>query len=124
MEYPTGVVALRSLDLVVADGEAVALTGESGSGKSTVVRAVLGLLPRGTRVSGQILVGGHDMTTATSRQLRRLRGTAVGYVAQDPYGACDPVWTVGHHVAEAWHAHRRRLPRGEVGRRLTALGIP
>ncbi|MEH1128451.1 ABC transporter ATP-binding protein [Micromonospora sp. CPCC 206061] len=123
VRYPNGVVAVRGLDLHVAEGEAVALVGDSGSGKSTVVRAVLGLLPPGTIRSGRVWVGGRDVTAASGRELRRLRGTGVGYVAQDPYGACDPVWTVGHHVAEAWYAHRLRPTHGVVARRLADLGV-
>jgi peptide/nickel transport system ATP-binding protein len=104
--------ALHDVDLTVADGEVVALIGESGSGKSTLLDAVLGVLPPSAAVSGTIRPGG----------LRR--GIEIGYVAQDPFGSCDPVWTVGHHVAEAWRVHGQRPPRGHIARRLATLGIP
>jgi peptide/nickel transport system ATP-binding protein len=105
------VAALRDVDLSVADGEVVALIGESGSGKSTLLDAVLGVLPPSASVSGTIRPDGMR------------RGIEVGYVAQDPFGSCDPVWPVGHHVAEAWRAHRQRPPRGHIARRLAALGV-
>jgi peptide/nickel transport system ATP-binding protein len=105
-------VALHDVDLTVADGEVVALIGESGSGKSTLLDAVLGVLPPSAAVSGAIRPGG----------LRR--GIEIGYVAQDPFGSCDPVWTVGHHVAEAWRVHGQRPSRGHIARRLATLGIP
>jgi peptide/nickel transport system ATP-binding protein len=105
------VVALHDVDLTVADGEVVALIGESGSGKSTLLDAVLGVLPPSATVSGTIRPTG----------LRR--GVEIGYVAQDPFGSCDPVWPVGHHVAQAWRVHGLRPPRGHIARRLTALGV-
>ena len=105
------VAALHEVDLRVADGEVVALIGESGSGKSTLLDAVLGVLPPSAAVSGTIRPAG----------LRR--GIEIGYVAQDPFGSCDPVWSVRHHVAEAWRVHGQRPPRGHIARRLAALGV-
>jgi peptide/nickel transport system ATP-binding protein len=107
--YATGTPALQGVSLTVEPGGVVGVVGESGSGKSTLIRALLGLLPRDARVTGEVL---------SAR-----RGIEVGYVGQDPYAAADPVWSVGHHVAEAWRAVRRRPPRGEIARRLSAFGI-
>jgi peptide/nickel transport system ATP-binding protein len=105
------VTALHDVDLTVAEGEVVALIGESGSGKSTLLDAVLGVLPPSAAVSGTVRPGGMR------------RGVEIGYVAQDPFGSCDPVWPVGHHVAEAWRVHGQRPPRGHIARRLAALGV-
>jgi peptide/nickel transport system ATP-binding protein len=115
--------ALHDVDLAVADGEVVALIGESGSGKSTLLDAVLGLLPPSAAMSGAIRLGGRDLHSAPSGALRRLRGTEIGYLAQDPFGSCDPVWPVAHHVAEAWYSHGQRPPPGRVAQRLEALGV-
>ncbi|GAB3481006.1 ABC transporter ATP-binding protein [Amycolatopsis cihanbeyliensis] len=124
VRYAAGTTALHEVDLRVEQGECVGLVGESGCGKTTLVRAVLGLLPPGTGISGVVSVAGRDVLGAPRAELRALRGRVLGYVGQDPYSACDPLRTVGHHVAEAWLAHRMRPGRAEVAERLGALGIP
>ncbi|MGH8931120.1 MAG: ABC transporter ATP-binding protein [Egibacteraceae bacterium] len=124
VRYRGGAWAARDIDLVAGGGEVLALVGESGCGKTTIIKAVLGLLPPGATVTGSIRISGAEMVGAPGRVLRRLRGPLVGYVGQNPFAACDPLRTVGHHVAEAWTAHRLRPPAGEVPARLGALGIP
>lgn len=121
--YGNGAEAVRGLTLAVGEGECLALVGESGCGKTTVALTILGLLPRRARVSGSVRVRDTQIVGASSRVLRDLRGTEVGYVAQDPYAACDPLRRVGHHVGEAWTAKGMRPPNGEVAARLTSLGI-
>ncbi|SDS56103.1 ABC transporter ATP-binding protein [Jiangella sp. DSM 45060] len=121
--YANGARAVRELSLDLGDGECLALVGESGCGKTTVARALLGLLPRRTRVAGSVRIRGTEVVGASSRRLRRLRGTDVAYVAQDPYAACDPLRTVAHHVEEGWRAKGQRPPDGQVTARLAELGI-
>jgi peptide/nickel transport system ATP-binding protein len=85
---------------------------------------VLGLLPRGTRVSGSLRVAGEDMVNASAARLRNMRGLVAGYVSQDPFGAFNPLLRVGRSVAEAWHAHGIRPRAGAVAEALERLGIP
>ncbi|SFP00256.1 peptide/nickel transport system ATP-binding protein [Amycolatopsis arida] len=124
VRYATGTLALSDVDLRVEPGECVALVGESGCGKTTLARAVLGLLPARAAATGAVRVAGRGVLGAPAARLRELRGRLVGYVGQDPFAACDPLRTVGHHVAEAWRAHGLAPPPGEVVRRLAALDVP
>ncbi|MFB9903366.1 ABC transporter ATP-binding protein [Allokutzneria oryzae] len=112
---------VRGVSLALEAGETVALVGESGSGKSTLLRAVLGTLPRSASVSGVVELSGRNLVTLPEKELREIRGRSIGYVAQDPFGSADPLWTVGHHVGEAWRVHGQK-PAG-VARRLQTLGV-
>ncbi|GAA4035217.1 ABC transporter ATP-binding protein [Allokutzneria multivorans] len=111
----------RGVSFTVADGEVVALVGESGSGKSTLIRAVLGTLPRSTAVEGAIELAGRNLIGLSEKELRAIRGREIGYVAQDPFGSADPLWTVGHHLREAWRVHGERPT--DVAPRLEGLGV-
>lgn len=121
--YPNGVRAASGVSFKVAEGECLALVGESGCGKTTLARAALGLLPAGTTVSGSIRIGGTEVVGAPAPTLRALRGMVVGFVAQDPFAACNPLDRVREHVAESWRAHGMRPPYGVICDTLEALGI-
>jgi peptide/nickel transport system permease protein len=121
--YGNGVCAVQGVDLQVRPGECLALVGESGCGKTTLARVVLGLLPPDAHLIGSARVAGTDIADVSPRQLRGLRGRRVGYIAQDPYAACDPLRSVRHHVEEAWRIHRIRPPRDAAGRRVADLGV-
>ncbi|QFZ21075.1 dipeptide ABC transporter ATP-binding protein [Saccharothrix syringae] len=83
-------------------GEALALIGESGSGKSTIARSVLRLLPRGVgRVRGLVEFDGQDVLALPERRFRALRGRRIGFVPQDPGNSLNPVRTVGAQAQEA-----------------------
>ncbi|PJE27090.1 peptide/nickel transport system ATP-binding protein [Pseudooceanicola antarcticus] len=118
---PTPVV--HGLSFTIAPGQCLALVGSSGSGKTSVARAILGMQGPTARIGGQILVEGRDMSRATERDWRALRGLRIGYVAQDPFAACDPLRSVGHHLSEAWRARGLSPDPAEISRRLTAIGI-
>lgn len=121
--YANGAHAVRSVDLAVEPGRCLGLVGESGSGKSTVVNAVLGLLPRTARVVGSVRVDGTELVGVSEAVLRRLRGKALGLVAQDPMASFDPLMSVAGSVAEAWRVHHERPRDHAVDRALEALGI-
>ena len=80
VSFPTDdgdVQAVRGIDLDVAPGELVAIVGESGSGKSVSMLAVMGLLPKGTKISGSATIGGEELIGAAPRKLRSVRGKRI-----------------------------------------------
>ncbi|QNG18180.1 ABC transporter ATP-binding protein [Rhodococcus triatomae] len=114
---------LHDIDLTVRRGETVAVVGPSGSGKTTVVRAILGMLDASARVGGSVVVDGVDLTGCTERERRDLRGSVVGYVSQDPFGAMDPIMDVGTNIAQAWRIKKRPVPDGRIVADLAAVDI-
>jgi peptide/nickel transport system ATP-binding protein len=85
----------------LARGKSLALIGESGSGKSTIARAVLRLLASGGRATGRVEFDGEEVLGLSERRFRPLRGRAMGFVPQDPGNALNPVRTIGVQAMEA-----------------------
>ncbi|MCM3887020.1 ABC transporter ATP-binding protein [Frankia sp. R82] len=120
------VPAVDDLSLVVAAGETVAVVGESGSGKTTAANAILGLLPsNGVVTAGRITLAGNDVTGASDRVLRQLRGPFVGLVPQDPMVGLNPTMRIGAQVGEAVRRRGvdRRLVPAEVREALERAGV-
>ncbi len=99
------VSAVNGVDLDLMQGETLCILGESGSGKSVTLRALMGLLPKRARIGGEILVAGHNVATMTERQLSAFRGGEVAMIFQEPMTALDPVYTVGRQIAETVQRH-------------------
>ena len=113
--------AVRGVSWELRRGEVLAVVGESGSGKSVSALAVLGLLPRNTRISGRVRYAGRDLLTLGARELRRLRGAEISVVFQDPSAALDPVFTVGQQVVEVLRSHRPGMTRAQARARTVEL---
>jgi peptide/nickel transport system ATP-binding protein len=114
--------AVNGVSLEVGAGEAVALIGESGSGKSVTLRALMRLHPpRRTRMEGRIRVDGADVMALDQRALARLRGGTMAMVFQEPLLALDPVYTVGQQIVECIRTHDKVSAAEARERALQAL---
>ncbi|MGY2047313.1 dipeptide ABC transporter ATP-binding protein [Methylobacterium sp. JK268] len=92
---------VRGVGFTLDRGASLALIGESGSGKSSIARAVLRLLPDGARAAGRVAFDGREVLGLPERRFRPLRGRAIGFVPQDPGTALNPVRTIGAQAEEA-----------------------
>jgi peptide/nickel transport system ATP-binding protein len=98
---------VTDLNLTVGAGEVVAIVGESGSGKSITALACMGLLPNRLSVSsGDIVVAGTSVRSLSREAFRRLRGTEVAMIFQDPMASLDPCFSIGSQIVETVLAHR------------------
>ncbi|MEU3014775.1 ABC transporter ATP-binding protein/permease [Nocardia asteroides] len=97
----SGAVLLAPLSFRLKAGTVTALTGASGAGKSTAMRALLGHVPAGARRDGTVLVAGHEVFALDSGALRSFRRTRIAYVGQDPGSELNPLLRVRTALAEA-----------------------
>ena len=122
-----GAPVLRGVSLSVGEGEILAVTGESGSGKSMTALAVMGLLPEGARAAGRIALGDRDLLAASEAEMCALRGAEIGMVFQEPMTALNPVRTIGDQVAETARVHAgasRREARALAREALARAELP
>lgn len=108
VELPVQGVLRRAVDRVsfsIAPGEAVAVVGESGCGKTQLARAILGLAPDGGRLSGRVGFAGRDLLPLSDREWGAVRGREIAMVFQEPASSLDPVRTIGEHVVEGLRLH-------------------
>jgi oligopeptide/dipeptide ABC transporter ATP-binding protein len=129
--FPTSAglaIAANGVSLELAAGETLGLVGESGSGKSVTCRSILDLVPQpGRIVSGSVRFRGREVLTLSAKELRRLRGSEISMIFQDPMSSLNPVFTVGDQITEPLRQHRgmgRREARREAVRLLDRVGIP
>jgi oligopeptide/dipeptide ABC transporter ATP-binding protein len=108
-----GVVhAVNGVELEVGAGELVGLVGETGCGKSVTARSIISLVtPPGRIVAGEVRFDGRDMRAARARELRRIRGTGVGFIPQNPWGALNPVLSIERQFRNVLRAHSGRVSR-------------
>ncbi|MGM1016886.1 MAG: ABC transporter ATP-binding protein [Actinomycetota bacterium] len=116
-----GTELVHGVNVSVRPGEALGIVGESGSGKTLTCRALLGILPAGVSVgSGSVSIGGVDLTHASEREWRRVRGTRVAAVFQDPASYLNPAIPVGAQLVETLRV-TAGLPRARATARAREL---
>src|SRR5437763_7431457 len=118
---PAGeVTVVDGVDYEVQPGEVFGIAGESGSGKTISMLALLGLLPERSSVEGTAAFGGHDLLAMPRRRLREISGRDLAMVFQDPFTSLHPMLSVGKQLTEHMRLHLG-LTRGAAERRAVEL---
>ena len=118
---------LGGVSLRLAAGATLGIAGESGSGKSQLSLAVMGLLPEHAQLEGAIRFEGQNLLALTEAQRRRLRGARIGMVFQDPMSSLNPHLNIGVQMAEGLQVHRgasRASALAAAVRMLDAVQLP
>ncbi len=122
-----GAEILKQVSLSIAPGQIVAVTGESGSGKSMTALAIMQLIPNGARTDGSIHLDGQEVLNLPETDMCALRGASIGMVFQEPMTALNPVKTIGDQVMETILIHKA-MPRAQAEARaqevLSRVGLP
>lgn len=121
--------ALIDVSLQMTRGETLGLVGETGAGKTTMAKCIMGLLPQRTgRIrSGEIFYEGEDLLKKGNKDMRKIRGAEIAMIFQDPMTSLNPVLTVGEQIAEAVinHEHCSKAQAMEhAADMLELVGIP
>src|SRR5256714_3061309 len=118
------VYAVNDLSLSLGDGEVLGLLGESGSGKSVTLRALMRLLPKKrTQIAGDVRVMGRDVLALDDEELSDFRGQTVSMIFQEPALALDPVYTIGRQIAESVMRHEGKSQADATARALEMLEV-
>jgi oligopeptide/dipeptide ABC transporter ATP-binding protein len=102
------VKAVDGVDFEIKKGEILGLVGETGCGKSVTALSILGLVqsPPGKIVEGKVIFEGEDLLKKSKEEMRKIRGTKISMIFQDPHTSLDPVFTVGYQIAEPIELHQ------------------
>ncbi len=112
--------AVNGVSFSLRKGEVLGVLGESGSGKSVMLRSVMGLLPRHARATGEVDLMGRNVLTLPQKELRKVRGAEISMIFQEPMTAFDPVFTIGTQIAESVMRHEGKT-REEADKRALEL---
>jgi peptide/nickel transport system ATP-binding protein len=116
------VMAVKNMSFALRKGETIAIVGESGSGKSVTARAIMRLLSKRATIAkdSSIVLRGQDVLTLSEREMRKLRGSRVSMIFQEPMTSLNPVYSVGAQLVEILRLHGK-MSRSEALRRALDL---
>jgi len=98
--------ALSDVSLSIAANEILCVVGESGSGKSIMANAIMRLLPNEVNIDGgRVMFEGRDLATATTAEMRSVRGAGIAMIFQEPMTALNPLRTIGDQIGEMFSIH-------------------
>jgi peptide/nickel transport system ATP-binding protein len=121
---------VENVSFDVHSGEVLCVVGESGSGKTVTMTSILRLLPdtSAANVEGEALYGGRDLISLREADLRKLRGSEIGFIFQDALASLNPTMTIGAQIAESIHWHQPQITPRDVEalvvKTLDEVGIP
>jgi len=123
------VTAIEEVSFSLDQGEILGIVGESGSGKSVTALTIMGLLPRPPAriVAGEVRFAGEALIHQSEARLRKIRGSGIAMVFQEPMTSLNPVFSIGEQLMETLRAHERLSPRAQRDRAVEMLdkvGIP
>jgi oligopeptide/dipeptide ABC transporter ATP-binding protein len=121
------VAAVRGVSLNVKKGKTLVVLGESGSGKSVMLRSILRIAPPGTKLSGSIQYQDQELLHSTQKEMQAIRGNRIAMIFQDSLSALDPLYRVGAQIEETIITHQkiaRDAAKGQVIELFQKLGIP
>ena len=123
------VYAVNGISFDLQRGKTLGLVGETGAGKTTIARAILGILPKpaGRVIGGEIVFEGKSVYDLPEKELQKIRGNKISMIFQDPMTALNPVMTVGEQIAEVVELHNggdREAARQRAVEMLETVGIP
>jgi peptide/nickel transport system ATP-binding protein len=131
VHFPTDDGVVKSVDglsFSLERGQTLGIVGESGSGKSVTSLSIMGLHAAGSaKISGEVVLDGDNLVSASPEHIRRLRGKNMAMIFQDPLSAMHPYYTVGHQIIEAYRVHNavsKQVARRHAIEMLDRVGIP
>lgn len=115
-----GIPTIKNVSMHINEGEIITVVGESGSGKSVTIRSIMKLIatPPAVYTGGEIVYKGKDLLKASEEEMRRLRGSEISMIFQDPMTALNPVFTIGEqmeniYIYQGQKSTRSKLPRSK-----------
>jgi peptide/nickel transport system ATP-binding protein len=132
VEYQTDdatIYAVNHVDLAMKKGQTLGLVGETGAGKTTIAKSILGILPRPQSkiTSGEIIFDGQNLLSLREKEIQKIRGNKIAMIFQDPMTALNPIEKVGFQIAEAVRRHNKISAKEAQERAcdmLEMVGIP